>query len=85
VTGHQFKWLGVCNAPDKTMISEYDVVVVGAGPTGLSVAAYLLSQGIRCIVYDKVSDSHVLKRLWCLLQSLTYVNSDHQPLQNLAG
>ncbi|HEY4389386.1 MAG TPA: NAD(P)-binding domain-containing protein [Ktedonobacteraceae bacterium] len=34
-------------------VAEYDVVVVGAGPYGLSAAAHLLAQGLRVSVFGK--------------------------------
>ena len=35
-------------------VSQYDVVVVGAGPYGLSVAAHLIGRGLHVAVFGKV-------------------------------
>lgn len=34
-------------------VTDYDVVVVGAGPYGLSIAAHLLERGIKVAIYGK--------------------------------
>jgi cation diffusion facilitator CzcD-associated flavoprotein CzcO len=35
------------------MAAQYDVVIVGAGPYGLSVAAHLLAQGLKVAIFGK--------------------------------
>jgi thioredoxin reductase (NADPH) len=42
--------LGITELPDPTMI--YDVVVVGAGPSGLAAAVYAASEGLCTIVIE---------------------------------
>jgi len=37
-------------------MSEFDVLIVGAGPTGLSAAIFLTQLGMRCLVIDKKSE-----------------------------
>src|SRR5690348_10165200 len=41
------------SAPGAVSTAQYDVVVVGAGPYGLSAAAYLLSRKLRVAVFGK--------------------------------
>lgn len=41
---------------------ETDVLVVGAGPTGLTLACELLRRGVRCRIIDKASGSATTSR-----------------------
>jgi len=42
--------------------SHVQVLVVGAGPTGLTLACELLRRGIDCRVVDRVTDHHIRSR-----------------------
>jgi 2-polyprenyl-6-methoxyphenol hydroxylase-like FAD-dependent oxidoreductase len=42
--------------------SETDVLIVGAGPTGLSLAATLQQAGIRHVLIDKLAEGHNTSR-----------------------
>ena len=42
--------------------SETDVLVVGAGPTGLALAATLQQAGIRHVLIDKLAEGHNTSR-----------------------
>ena len=53
------------------VVREYPVVVIGAGPYGLAVAAHLLSRGIPTVVFGKtmafwerMPDGMFLKSVW---------------------
>src|SRR5436305_12469275 len=39
----------------QTLKHEYDVVIVGAGPAGLTMACELLRRGTRCRILDKAA------------------------------
>ncbi|WP_406832700.1 FAD-dependent monooxygenase [Pedococcus sp. KACC 23699] len=41
---------------DQTAVETTDVLVVGAGPTGLALAAALLHQGVRTITVDRATE-----------------------------
>ena len=45
--------LGVQKVNDALSVAQYDVVVVGAGPYGLSAAAHLLAQGLKVGIFGK--------------------------------
>jgi thioredoxin reductase (NADPH) len=45
--------LGITELPDPGMI--YDVVVVGAGPSGLAAAVYAASEGLCTIVVEGIA------------------------------
>ena len=41
-----------------------DVIIVGAGPTGLSLAVFLAQQGVSCLIFDKeLGITHLSKAL----------------------
>ena len=40
-------------APDRLRGAAFDVVIVGAGPAGLSAAVYGASEGLRTLVVDE--------------------------------
>ena len=46
---------GGLNANVKAMSSRVEALVVGAGPVGLSTAAFLAAQGLRCRVIDSAA------------------------------
>jgi len=48
------------------MSSEWDVVVIGAGPAGLSAAADVASSGLRCLCLDKMGPGGALINLGAL-------------------
>lgn len=35
------------------MVPDYDVGIIGGGPAGSSLAAYLAKNGVRCVVYER--------------------------------
>jgi 2-polyprenyl-6-methoxyphenol hydroxylase-like FAD-dependent oxidoreductase len=43
-------------------VNDTDVLVVGAGPTGLAVAASLTARGVRAVAVDKLSEGHNTSR-----------------------
>jgi 2-polyprenyl-6-methoxyphenol hydroxylase-like FAD-dependent oxidoreductase len=43
-------------------MNDTDVLVVGAGPTGLTVAASLLARGVRAVVVDKLAEGQNTSR-----------------------
>ncbi len=46
-----------------TMVqNQTDVVIVGAGPTGLTLACELLRRGIRCRIIDKAATPAITSR-----------------------
>ena len=48
------------------MASEWDVVVIGAGPAGLSAAAEAAASGLRCLCLDKMGPGGALINLGAL-------------------
>lgn len=48
------------------MASEWDVVVIGAGPAGLSAAAEVAASGLRCLCLDKMGPGGALINLGAL-------------------
>jgi 2-polyprenyl-6-methoxyphenol hydroxylase-like FAD-dependent oxidoreductase len=56
--GHPEKERGITNMQK----SEVDVLVVGAGPTGLTMACELLRRGITCRILDKAAASGMTSR-----------------------
>jgi 2-polyprenyl-6-methoxyphenol hydroxylase-like FAD-dependent oxidoreductase len=54
--------------PDSSPDSPLDVLIVGAGPVGLTAAAALTHQGLRCRIIDKApapSDKSKALVVWC--------------------
>ena len=43
-------------------MNDTDVLVVGAGPTGLTVAASLIAQGVRVVLVDKLAEGQNTSR-----------------------
>ena len=44
------------NSPSPADATDTDVLIVGAGPTGLTVAAALAARGVRAIVIDRLTE-----------------------------
>ncbi|ACT60261.1 bifunctional 3-(3-hydroxy-phenyl)propionate/3-hydroxycinnamic acid hydroxylase [Hirschia baltica] len=42
--------------------NEYDVIVIGAGPTGMTLALFLAQNGVKTLVLDKEEDVYPLPR-----------------------
>jgi len=44
---------GIASEPGDTVIGEFDVVIVGGGPAGLSAGIYAKRAGLECIILEK--------------------------------
>jgi thioredoxin reductase (NADPH) len=44
---------GIASSPSEAVQSEFDVVIIGAGPAGLSAGIYAKRAGMECIVLEK--------------------------------
>ncbi|MGQ9588243.1 MAG: thioredoxin-disulfide reductase [Thermoplasmata archaeon] len=44
---------GLVSAPSDTFLGEIDVVVIGAGPAGLSAGIYAKRAGLECVILEK--------------------------------
>jgi thioredoxin reductase (NADPH) len=44
---------GIASEPGDTVIGEFDVVIIGGGPAGLSAGIYAKRAGLECIILEK--------------------------------
>ena len=44
---------GIASSPSETPLGEYDIVIIGAGPAGLSAGIYAKRAGLECVVLEK--------------------------------
>ena len=44
---------GIASTPSAEVSSEYDVIVIGAGPAGLAAGIYARRAGLNCIILEK--------------------------------
>lgn len=51
--GYGRGWIGICGKEDGMMDGLYDLVIVGAGPAGLSAAVYAKRAGFQTLVLEK--------------------------------
>lgn len=44
---------GVASSPSDSLLGEYDVVIIGAGPAGMAAGIYARRAGLECIILEK--------------------------------
>jgi thioredoxin reductase (NADPH) len=44
---------GIASEPSETLLGDYDVVIVGAGPAGLSSGIYAARAGLECVILER--------------------------------